>query len=261
MKKTGILMAASLTAVLAQLEAQVVLDVRGRGADGTSATSPGVFNDLNTVVTSGNDGFRVLDGFDGVQTGTLTASDMTGSESFGVTVTGLSNWDFTTASNSLDLNTYVSGRGTANIDGGNTGWGVVGGADNTELDFAGEALRIEFNLLGLDAGHQDDFRLQAFQLAKFEVADDRYSYMVVDNSTNSITTSGSGQGVQQLLLGDLVVENGDSLIIAFESFTGSNPSSFQVDQIQVDVVPEPSAYALIGGILALSSVMLRRRRS
>ena len=42
--------------------------------------------------------------------------------------------------------------------------------------------------------------------------------------------------------------------------SGQNSVNFSIDNILVTAVPEPGTYALIGGLLALSYVMVRRRR-
>ena len=57
---------------------------------------------------------------------------------------------------------------------------------------------------------------------------------------------------------------GNGLRFAFYEADGAGPSdNLQIDAIRIigtSSVPEPSAYALIGGLFALSSVMVRRRR-
>ena len=48
---------------------------------------------------------------------------------------------------------------------------------------------------------------------------------------------------------------------ALRQSDSSNNETVTVDNLSISVVPEPSSYALIGGLLALGYVMLRRRRS
>jgi hypothetical protein len=50
---------------------------------------------------------------------------------------------------------------------------------------------------------------------------------------------------------------GEDLAIRFRSDTST---AVYYDNIEVTAVPEPSTFALIGACLALTSIMLRRRR-
>lgn len=56
--------------------------------------------------------------------------------------------------------------------------------------------------------------------------------------------------------------NFDSLTFTWDVVDLANPGDNYVafDNISVEAVPEPSAYALLGGLLALCSVVLRRRK-
>ena len=241
-------MAASLTAVLAQLEAQVTLDTRGAGVDGTASSGGVTLTNLDTVVTSSDPNF-----FD--VSGGLTASDMNVSEFFSVSITGVSDWNFAAAAGAADKSVYIDGLTSSFIDGGNSGFGVAHGTDPKRLDSAGGAFVIEFDLGGLTVGtHSSDFVLQGLTLSKWDDGVDAYDYMVLNTTTDTVTASATGGGDVSLVDLGISIGDGDVLVVAF------NSGDFQFDQFTVDVVPEPSAYALIGGLLALGSVMLRRRR-
>jgi hypothetical protein len=45
----------------------------------------------------------------------------------------------------------------------------------------------------------------------------------------------------------------------YDEYSGQNNRRIGVDDIQVSVIPEPAAFALIGGLLALGIVIIRRR--
>ena len=51
-----------------------------------------------------------------------------------------------------------------------------------------------------------------------------------------------------------------TLTVTINDGLGSNVVDAVADAIAIQAIPEPGTYALIGGLLALCSVMTRRRR-
>ncbi|MGB0413584.1 MAG: PEP-CTERM sorting domain-containing protein [Coraliomargarita sp.] len=240
-------MAASLTAMLAQLNADLVLDSRSISATASiSATFSNLDGTIGWADTSNSQLRPLTDGGE-----SLTAGDILNTETFSVTVSGLS--DYTWGAGSL------SGLTAANIDGGNAGFGVVGSTDS-RIDALGEAVLVTFDLTGLTEGtHSSDFVLRGLAMNRWTDTADFFNYAVYDSSGDLKHTGGENIGTAAIAFADLDIANGDVLVIGFDGDVGT--SEFAFDTFTVDVVPEPSAYALIGGILALGSVMMRRRRS
>ena len=53
----------------------------------------------------------------------------------------------------------------------------------------------------------------------------------------------------------------DYFVLGISRNVDAGDNSFALHDIKVTAIPEPSSYALLGGLLALSSVMLRRRQA
>ena len=240
------LIVVSYIAGLAQLEADVTLDTRSISESSSIVAS---YTNLNVALieTADNPFFRPLDNDNQI----FSATDMLATESFSITVTGLSDWDYTNAT--------LSGLTASNINGGNSGFGVIGGDNGSRIDAAGEAVLVTFDLSGLSQGHQTDFQLIGLGMHRWSDTEDFFNYTVFDSLGAVKHTGAEDQGTQTLSGLSLDIADGDVLVVGWDGVAGT--SEFAFDTITVDIVPEPSAFALIGGFLALGSVMLRRRQS
>lgn len=267
MKTKRIVALSGLVAVFAQVEAAV--DIRFNNTSNRASISA-TFDNLNSTITNDSPvtGSQVMS-----TTGDLTAKSSLSDETFNIEVdainsngTAATGWVYADAVTedgkpSPALMNYVNGRNDSNIGGNDSGWGPAT-TNNGSIDTAEEAMTIEFTLTDLDS-FASGFQLQGFYLGNLG-SGDTFNYMVVDSSGDIAIAKNTGMTVANTTstadgnffdLGNLLIETGDVLIIGFEG------GDFKLDGLQVDVVPEPSAYALIGGILALGSVMMRRRRS
>ncbi|CAA6692159.1 MULTISPECIES: PEP-CTERM sorting domain-containing protein [unclassified Lentimonas] len=150
-------------------------------------------------------------------------------------------------------------------------WGVVGfgtKADTGNAGAWGEVLEFTF-----DASTPQQFRIGLFAGTQ-SAADGRWDptgIRLTDGSGNVLT-----DGVDDATVGGLVNNtNGAPNIVFFDiDLDGALSGTFGIEISQrnasqggsltgvtFDVIPEPSSYALLAGCLALTSVMLRRRRA
>ncbi|VGO20856.1 sulfatase-like hydrolase/transferase [Pontiella sulfatireligans] len=213
--------------------AEVLVDLQTISpADSRSAT----FSDLDGTVSSSDSSL--------IPSGTLSASgSLIAGETFGFTISGVSDWDFDVATSAGSVNTYLSGLTSASIAGNDKGWGLASGANEGFLAAAGEALVITFNLSGLTAVPGSGFRLKGVALGRIGDTD-AYNYMVIDASGDKVAASASGRTSENLFL-DIALNDGDSLVI------GREADDFRVAAFTVDVpappVSPPTDVIAIGG--------------
>ena len=180
-----------------------------------------------------------------VPSGTLSASgSLTSGETFDVTISGVSDWDYASATGAGSVTNYLSGLTSADLVGNDKGWGLAGGSSEGFLAGAGEALVITFNLSGLTAVPPPDFRLKGFTLGRIG-DDDAYNYMVIDASGDVVAESASGLTGETLVL-DIALNNGDSLVIGYEA-DGFRVADFTVDIVAASTVAPPTGVVANGG--------------
>ena len=131
---------------------------------------------------------------------------------------------------------------------------------------AGETFDLSFDWIPLflwDAEDQIDFRL-------FTTSDNTTSGTVSEIYVSAVTGHAQGDGYQTDLdltgIGTVQAGNiGQDLWIEFWSSTAAGVENVstgefaRVDDVRLTAVPEPSTYALLGGLAALAVVMVRRR--
>lgn len=252
----SIVIAASLIAVFAQLEAQVTLDFAG-----TDKFKRQVFTVTNLDTETAVD----LQGINA--SGSVSTASVGALESLAIRAQAVADWNFEdalSASGPDGVNDYMKSRTRAKISGKRAGWGVdaLAGSGESFLDAEGEAIVIEFMLEGLAAGHKTNVRLQGFDMLELEEGD-QYTYMIIDSDTGSIIASGTSRKNRDKVK-DYVIGDGDLLVI------GCATGSFKLGKLMVDVkgggatenyaaIPEPSMFGavLVAGVAAL----VTRRRS
>lgn len=249
MKKLSLSLLSGLAltgAGLSQLQAQV--DVSLNNINGSTDTRNAKFTDLNNTPPTIASNMTA--------SGSFTATDFNVSEGFTIKTEGVGDWDYAAATVSGDVNAYVDGLTAELMNGVGGAWGVNGGTDPKLIDDTGEALVLTFQLdnpsdPSLSAAHQSDFQLNQLSLSLGAGAE--YNYVVIVGGT--VVASAQDQASGTLSLGEFSDIGDDGRVVI-----GWDTGAFSFGGLQVDVIPEPSAFALIGGCLALTSVMLRRRR-
>jgi hypothetical protein len=193
-------------------------------------------------------------------------------ETYTKNVTGFNG---TNASFDLIITAEASG---GNWFAGTAGVGITGGA-NDKIDVAGENGTFTVAVANFIAGtsgydvNNVDFGFVRQDLASADGATNSGSFVSlngaspsssliwVDENDGISSFTGDENGYTDLQLMNDTYGTGDRLTSFTENLV-SGPWRYNSLQVEYDfaVVPEPGTYALLGGLLALSSVMLRRRR-
>lgn len=199
------------------LQAAVFLDIEGIRE---STVVEGTFLNLDASPPSSTSE-------DLVPAGTFSVP-MDGGETFTITFTAVNDWDLETATSTDDVNAYIAGLTYTNFNGNNAGWGVSGGSDK-DLDNAGEAFVITFDLSGLSAEHQDIFWIKSTGGEKIDPGE-LYHYAAIDVSKNAVSAAGEGLDVEEeSILDDIAIGDGDQFVF------GHDAGVFRIAGLTVDV--------------------------
>lgn len=241
MKKTTIAMMVLIGAGVAQ--ASIILD-QTANHDRTSFTW--TVSDLNlsppTVNTSA--------GSIAVPTGDLTAGQA--GQSFNITFQATGNWNASVASTTGDIGNYLANLGYgATINGVNNYWAINSAGDNdiNTISTNSEALVATINTDTLT----DTLILKDMGMQLVNVGDNA-DLLVFDASSNAWSYSAWDVGAASYNGGDVVLENGDMIVVAGASMN----NGWRFDTLTVDVIPEPATLGLVTAFGA--GILFVRRR-
>lgn len=144
------------------------------------------------------------------------------------------------------------------------GWAIQNNTVSTLSEFTLEYDAFVSNYLG-DSG-PDGYTL-TYQIGG-SYQDNGFANSI--SAADYVAPSGSGQGNPVSVTTDITGtisgvtwNDGDTLWIHWQdtsAVSGESTYGMGIDNVSLTAVPEPSAFALISGLLALGSIMLRRRR-
>lgn len=160
---------------------------------------------------------------------------------------------------------------SAFTDNANAYEGFTVGGSEAQFGFnsIGDSLTLSFTLSSTTAYELDEISFQ-FKANSSTTALDRYNVKVFDGTTTFDLGTGSNSSgsytnptfsLSSIATLDTVSPLEFIILIDGKSSNNSGSSFFGIDDIKVTTVPEPSTYTLLAGSLALTSVLLRRRRA
>ncbi|MEM0964892.1 MAG: PEP-CTERM sorting domain-containing protein [Verrucomicrobiota bacterium] len=232
LRSLGFLSAASISS------AQIMVDFDGIDQD-SAPTAPWDWTiDVATL------GITVVGGGTPDVVGDFTNSGSTGT----FTLSLLGRGDTDNFYNFVDYNSADAG-GIRRIVANNDGAGVNGSTNNAIN--SGQAILFEFDTGSLNSNGN------TFVLTGIDIDGDSsgvlYSYGTGTTGTQVATY------VDGILSTPVVINDGDRFAIGRLASSGSG--GFRVDSFSLNLVPEPSSYAAIGGLCALVFALSRRRRA
>ena len=184
------------------------------------------------------------------------------------TLSTLSNWDDSHASDASTLSTYLTSGLVAaeEIDNTNLGAGVNSGtlingggdAQPSRINQYGEALIMAIDSTSLSAGatlELDGLTLAAMTLGEY------LTFVYYDSSENAIATGSFSNSENVKSLSGLGIEMaaGDAFIVAAGASTDSVlEQGWRLETMSVDVIPEPATLGMVG-LFGAGALFIRRR--
>lgn len=190
--------------------------------------------------------------------GSVSTMDLSGEQGFTIT------WDVTSATIAdIRSNGWFFGV-TDNTSSGSPWNSNSNDSFGVALNATGDG-KSAFDLVTVDSGTKaytnlatgptDASLVDGFTVSMTLMADESWSVTTTGLSTDVTEATGTAAAGTYASIADSLVAT------SVWQGRGSTPNIAQYDSVLLVSVPEPSSFALIGGALALTSVMLRRRRS